>query len=409
MKRLALALLLLSSTALATVTTSTRALTFSPTSATSVFTITYPFLDKDDLVVVRTVVATSTPTTLTRGTHYAVTLPSGSTRGYVTLSNPITSTHTLTVTRTVPLTQETSFVTSGSYNPQATEDALDKLTMIAQQVQAAAGTSSQTAVDTHEAASDPHTQYLLLAGRSGGQTASGGTTAGDSLTLQSTSHATKGSIIIGTAGTIAFDDVNSRLGVGTVTPSVALDVVGSAVVSGDVTVPTVYGSTSSGDDLTLTPNSAAANGSVLVGTKFEFDEANGRLAVNTTTPSYTLEVNGDAQIGTNLLLTTTGDIELTVQDDVLNISGDTTTAGSGAAGVAIYGSSHASLPDDLYLYSDKLVVSSETGAALATFNPATSQVLVDGQLSYRNRTLDPTVQSYPIDEDTDCGAVFFAS
>ena len=38
--------------------------------------------------------------------------------------------------------------------------------------------------------------YLLLAGRSGGQEAYGGTDAGDDLTLHSTSHATKGSIIL---------------------------------------------------------------------------------------------------------------------------------------------------------------------------------------------------------------------
>jgi len=43
---------------------------------------------------------------------------------------------------------------------------------------------------------DDHTQYLLLAGRSGGQVAIGGTDSGDDLELQSTSDATKGSIYI---------------------------------------------------------------------------------------------------------------------------------------------------------------------------------------------------------------------
>lgn len=42
---------------------------------------------------------------------------------------------------------------------------------------------------------DPHTQYVLLAGRSGGQIVIGGTGSGDDLTLQSTSHGTKGSLI----------------------------------------------------------------------------------------------------------------------------------------------------------------------------------------------------------------------
>lgn len=42
---------------------------------------------------------------------------------------------------------------------------------------------------------DDHTQYALLAGRSGGQTLIGGTASGNNLTLQSTSHATKGRIL----------------------------------------------------------------------------------------------------------------------------------------------------------------------------------------------------------------------
>jgi hypothetical protein len=41
---------------------------------------------------------------------------------------------------------------------------------------------------------DDHTQYALLAGRSGGQTLKGGTAASDVLTLQSTNNATRGNI-----------------------------------------------------------------------------------------------------------------------------------------------------------------------------------------------------------------------
>lgn len=45
-------------------------------------------------------------------------------------------------------------------------------------------------------ADDDHTQYALLAGRSGGQSIIGGTATGDDLTLTSTSDATKGTIIL---------------------------------------------------------------------------------------------------------------------------------------------------------------------------------------------------------------------
>lgn len=43
---------------------------------------------------------------------------------------------------------------------------------------------------------DDHTQYGLLVGRAGGQVLIGGTGSGDDLTLRSTSHATKGTIIV---------------------------------------------------------------------------------------------------------------------------------------------------------------------------------------------------------------------
>ena len=47
---------------------------------------------------------------------------------------------------------------------------------------------------------DDHAQYALLAGRAGGQTLIGGVGAEENLSLSSTSHATKGTINIGSAG-----------------------------------------------------------------------------------------------------------------------------------------------------------------------------------------------------------------
>ena len=67
----------------------------------------------------------------------------------------------------------------------------------------ASRTPAQVAADlTHNdlgglTTGDPHTQYALLAGRSGGQTIIGGTAASNNLLLRSTSHSTKGYISIG--------------------------------------------------------------------------------------------------------------------------------------------------------------------------------------------------------------------
>ncbi len=63
--------------------------------------------------------------------------------------------------------------------------------------------------------------YAKLLGQAGGQTLIGGTASGQTLTLQSTSNATKGKILFGTSG---YDEVNNRLGIGTATPLAASDV-----------------------------------------------------------------------------------------------------------------------------------------------------------------------------------------
>lgn len=72
---------------------------------------------------------------------------------------------------------------------------------------------------------DDHSQYALLAGRSGGQTLYGDTAASGSLTLNSTSNATKGKIYFGSSS--AYDGANYYLGVGTASPSDSLHVVKS--------------------------------------------------------------------------------------------------------------------------------------------------------------------------------------
>ncbi len=59
-----------------------------------------------------------------------------------------------------------------------------------------AGGGQITHADLGSKGADDHTQYLLLDGRSGGQIAYGGTASGDDLTLHSTSHGTKGSLIL---------------------------------------------------------------------------------------------------------------------------------------------------------------------------------------------------------------------
>lgn len=63
---------------------------------------------------------------------------------------------------------------------------------------------------------DDHSQYALLAGRSGGQSLVGGSASANDLSLSSTSNTTKGKIKLGANS--AFDEANTRLGIGSNAP-----------------------------------------------------------------------------------------------------------------------------------------------------------------------------------------------
>ncbi len=60
---------------------------------------------------------------------------------------------------------------------------------------------------------DDHTQYFLLAGRAGGTIGYGGTAAGEDLNLNSTFHATKGSVFLA-GGLVEWDEANQRAAIG---------------------------------------------------------------------------------------------------------------------------------------------------------------------------------------------------
>jgi hypothetical protein len=65
----------------------------------------------------------------------------------------------------------------------------------------------------------PGGPFFLLPGRFGGQIGYGATESGGSLRLRSTAHSTKGLIYLGSSDITVLDDVNNRLGMGTLTPA----------------------------------------------------------------------------------------------------------------------------------------------------------------------------------------------
>lgn len=100
----------------------------------------------------------------------------------------------------------------------------------------------------------------LSTGVSGGQTATGGTASGNNLTLRSTSHATKGSIIMG--GTY-YDEVTNRLGINNSTPYASLVVTGTSGATARMgfSYSNTYGQTYWTADF----SSVSQNGNILAG------------------------------------------------------------------------------------------------------------------------------------------------
>jgi hypothetical protein len=120
---------------------------------------------------------------------------------------------------------------------------------------------------------DDHTQYAKLLGRASGQNLIGGVAASENLTFNSTSHATKGNIILGSTTTTIVDELNSRLGVGVAAPGEKFHVVGNAA----------FGATKN----------------------FFWDNANSRLGIGTLTPEKALHVVGDVNVGNSSTTTNT--------------------------------------------------------------------------------------------------------
>jgi hypothetical protein len=90
-------------------------------------------------------------------------------------------------------------------------------------------------------ANDDHTQYALLAGRSGGQILTAGTASSNNLTLRSTTNATKGSIIFDettatTSNTTGSIRISGGIGISNTTDAISLSNGGTITTAGGVAI-----------------------------------------------------------------------------------------------------------------------------------------------------------------------------
>jgi len=118
--------------------------------------------------------------------------------------------------------------------------------------QVAYATATSTVSSESAFAYNSSTDVLTLGGSIVVDTISGSTASGGSLQLQSTTHATKGSILFGSNS--AYDAVNSRLGIGLTSPSTKLHVIATSEQIRFGNDASNYTSLTSGStgDLTLT-------------------------------------------------------------------------------------------------------------------------------------------------------------
>jgi hypothetical protein len=120
-----------------TVSTETSQVSYSGNGSTTVFTVTFRFLENSHLKVILRDSA-GVETDWVENTQYTLT-GAGDPTGTLTVKTTPTdytpqSGETLVITRDVPKTQETDYVENDDFPAQSHEDALDKLTMMVQQL-----------------------------------------------------------------------------------------------------------------------------------------------------------------------------------------------------------------------------------------------------------------------------------
>ena len=117
-----------------TISSTTVKVSYSGNSSTTVFAYTFKILDDDEIqVIIRS--STGTETIKTKTTHYTVSGVGSAGGGNITfLTAPVTG-ETVVLKRNTTKTQETDYVANDPFPANSHEEALDRVTMVAQEIQ----------------------------------------------------------------------------------------------------------------------------------------------------------------------------------------------------------------------------------------------------------------------------------
>lgn len=117
-----------------TVASQTSHVEYTCNGATVNFAVPFRFLEDTHLAVYLKVLATGVRSLLTLDSDYTVSGANENDGGTVTTSSTYSSAYEIDIERAVPITQETDYEPNDPFPAEAHEDALDKLTMICQQL-----------------------------------------------------------------------------------------------------------------------------------------------------------------------------------------------------------------------------------------------------------------------------------
>lgn len=128
-------ILMVATPALATVNSSTATVSYNCNGVTTSFTYPFQVLEDDDILAIKKA-TDGTQTTLTLNSNYTVTGAGNDAGGTVVLSagSVCASGYTLKIMRQMDLLQETDYVDGDAFSAESFEDALDKQTLILQEL-----------------------------------------------------------------------------------------------------------------------------------------------------------------------------------------------------------------------------------------------------------------------------------
>lgn len=124
-----------------TVSSTTTKNSYNGNGVLTVFAYGFKIFDEDDIAVILRDDATGTESTQTITTHYSVSGVGSASGGNITFGAAPATGKTVVLLRATPLTQATDYTPNDPFPADAHEDALDKLTFIAQELQEELGRS----------------------------------------------------------------------------------------------------------------------------------------------------------------------------------------------------------------------------------------------------------------------------